>query len=139
MVVCHLFPKQCFFANTFQKMWYLAILATKNKLNSKISWLFNFEPNIHLVCVWEARFAFPKSTFCISVAFFFFNFLSRNFWLFSWTVHGVHCSQTPKFYFSATFSLKMGLMVLFTHLKIILLQCFLFSAVSKRTLSTFIL
>ena len=109
MVVCHLFPKQCFFANTFQKMWYLAILATKNKLNSKISWLFNFEPNIHLVCVWEARFAFPKCTFCISVAFFFlffFNFLSWNVWFFSWTVHNVHCSRTPKFYFSATFSLK---------------------------------
>ena len=27
VVVCHLFPKQCFFAKNFQKMWYLAILA----------------------------------------------------------------------------------------------------------------
>ena len=34
------------------------------------------------------------------------------------------CLQTYKFHFSATFSLKIGLTVLFTHLKIILLQCF---------------
>ena len=27
VVLCHLFPKQCFFAKSFQKMWYLAILA----------------------------------------------------------------------------------------------------------------
>ena len=38
------------------------------------------------------------------------------------TVHGTHKSQ-----FSATFSLKMGLTILFTYLKIILLQCFQFS------------
>ena len=38
----------------------------------------------------------------------------------------VHCLQTHKFHFSATFSLKMGLTVLFTHLKNILLQYFQF-------------
>ena len=27
VVLSHLFPKQCFFAKNFQKMWYLAILA----------------------------------------------------------------------------------------------------------------
>ena len=27
VVLCHLFPKQCFFTKNFQKMWYLAILA----------------------------------------------------------------------------------------------------------------
>ena len=61
---------------------------------------------------------------------------------FSQLVHTVHCSWTHKFHFSATFSLKMGSTVPFTHLKIILLQCFSvfsfsfqFSAVSKRTLS----
>ena len=32
--------------------------------------------------------------------------------------------ETYKLYFSATFSLKIGLTVLFTHLKIILLSCF---------------
>ena len=69
---------------------------------------------------------------------------SRKVWLFyffSQSVHIVHCSWTHKFHFSATFSLKMGRTVLFTHLKIILLQyfsvfsfSFQFSAVSKRTL-----
>ena len=39
------------------------------------------------------------------------------------------------FYFSVTFSLKMGPTILFTHLKIILLQCFQFSAISKQTLN----
>ena len=28
VVLCYLFPKQCFFAKNFQKMWYLAILAS---------------------------------------------------------------------------------------------------------------
>ena len=40
------------------------------------------------------------------------------------SVHIVYCSRTYKFYFSVTFSLKMGPTILFTHLKIILLQCF---------------
>ena len=55
-------------------------------------------------------------------------------------VHTMHYSRTHKFHFLATFLLKMGPTVLFTHLKIILLQCFSvfsfsfqFSAVSKRT------
>ena len=38
----------------------------------------------------------------------------------------VHCLRTHKFYFLVTFSLKMGLTILFTHLKIILLQYFQF-------------
>ena len=52
----------------------------------------------------------------------------------------MHCSQTHKFHFSTTFSLKMDPTVLFTNLKIILLQCFSvfnfsfqFLTVSKRT------
>ena len=40
-------------------------------------------------------------------------------------MHTVHYSRTHKFHFSVTFSLKMSPTVLFTHLKIILLQCFL--------------
>ena len=69
---------------------------------------------------------------------------NRKVWLFyiffSQSVHIVHGSWTHKFHFSATFSLKMGHTVLFTHLKIILLQyfsvfnfSFQFSAVSKWT------
>ena len=43
---------------------------------------------------------------------------------FSKLVHIVYCSQTHKFHFLITFSLKVGPTVLFTHLKIILLQYF---------------
>ena len=43
---------------------------------------------------------------------------------FSQSVHTVHCLWTHKFHFSAIFSLKMDPTVLFTHLKIILLQYF---------------
>ena len=81
---------------------------------------------------------FPNACFAFQLLLFFlflFYFLSRNVWLFPWTVHIVHCSQTHKFYFSYTFSLKMSPTILFTHLKIILLQCFQFSVISKRTLN----
>ena len=43
----------------------------------------------------------------------------------------VHCSRTHKFHFLSIFSLKMGPTTLFTHLKIILLQCFQFSVSPK--------
>ena len=43
----------------------------------------------------------------------------------------VHCLRTHKFHFSVTFSLKMSPTILFTHLKIILLQCFQFSVSAK--------
>ena len=66
--------------------------------------------------------------------------------IFSQSVHTVHCSWTYEFHFSVTFLLKIGPTVLFTHLKIILLQyfpvfsfSFQFSVVSKRTLSVFVL
>ena len=45
-------------------------------------------------------------------------------------VDPVYYSQDPRLFFSATFSLKLGPMTLFTHLKIILLQCFQFSTIS---------
>ena len=79
------------------------------------------------------------NVFCVSqthvlhFSCFFFNVLSRNVWLFLWTVHTVHCLWNHKFYFSATFSLKISSTVLFTHLKIILLPCFQFLTVSKWT------
>ena len=43
----------------------------------------------------------------------------------------VYCSQDPHVLFSQKFSLKLGLTILFTHLKIILLQYFQFSAISS--------
>ena len=60
---------------------------------------------------------------------------SRTIWLFNpflahqWIPCTVH--KTHKSHFSTTFSLKMGLTVLFTHLKIILLQYFQFSKISS--------
>ena len=67
-----------------------------------------------------------RFTFAISTFFFFF--LRADFVDFS-TVNSafMHCSRIHKHHFSVTFSLKMGFTVLFTHLKIILLQCFQFS------------
>ena len=112
---------------------------------------------------------FSNEKFCLSLrlgtmfasAFFYFFFhafvrlaaivhalcmnSSHKVWLFlpffSQSVHIVHYSWTHKFHFSATFSLKMDFTVLFTHLKIILLQyfsvfsfSFQFSTISKRTI-----
>ena len=48
----------------------------------------------------------------------------------------VYCLRTHKFHFSTTFSLKMSPTVLFTHLKIILLQCFQFSVFSFNKISS---
>ena len=48
--------------------------------------------------------------------------------IFSQSVHTMHCSQIHKFYFSATFSLKMGLTVLFTHFTVFFSFQFQFSA-----------
>ena len=78
--------------------------------------------------------------------FFFFHAFWRNAVTVHWTVAAkvdfstinsvsVHCSQTYKFYFLVTFSLKMGHTVLFTHLKIILLQYFQFSIFSFSKIS----
>ena len=84
------------------------------------------------------------STFCCVLRFkllrFFFFFFcfhtlleecgycsmnsSRKCWLFSVNSTFVHCLRTHKFHFLSIFSLKMGPTVLFTHLKIILLQWF---------------
>ena len=89
------------------------------------------------VCL-DPRFP-PTFAFCV---FFFFFFFFHAFWQNAVTVHYcsmnsnrkcwlfcrkqciMYCSWTHKFYFLATFSLKMGPTVLFTHLKIILLQWF---------------
>ena len=64
--------------------------------------------------------------------FFFFFFYTRFSWRIEVTVHTVRLLFTHCFvlftHFSTNFSLKMGPMALFTHLKIILLQYFQFSA-----------
>ena len=75
--------------------------------------------------------------FCFFFFFFFTRFgktqllfmycsmnSNRKCWLFCSKQCIMYCSWTHKFHFLATFSLKMSLTVLFTHLKIILLQWF---------------
>ena len=59
-------------------------------------------------------------------AYTFFFFLP--FFAHQWVSCTVHKTHTP--YFLVIFSLKIGLTVLFTHLKIILLQYFQFSVFS---------
>ena len=68
---------------------------------------------------------------------FFFFFVQPTFVDFL-TVNSVsvHCLQIHKFHFSAIFSLKMGLTALFTHLKIILLQCFQFQFLVSAKISS---
>ena len=72
--------------------------------------------------------ALPMSAFSY---FSFFFSLSHDFLLFfsaqCTPVGPMQYSRIQKLHFLATFSLKMGSMVLFTHLKIILLQCFQFT------------
>ena len=62
---------------------------------------------------------------CVCVFWHFFFWFQPHF-LTKSTVNSapMHCSWTHKFHFSVTFSLKISHTVLFTHLKIILLQCF---------------
>ena len=47
------------------------------------------------------------------------------------SVGPMHCSWDSQERISANFSLKLGLIVLFTHLKFILLQCFQFSVINN--------
>ena len=118
--------------------------------NNRSMWIYNsttqksklsVETNITLYSlgwVWIARLAFGV---CVFPLFFFwhafvslrllFIYCSMNsnckvwlFYFFSQSMHIVYCLWTHKFHFSATFLLKMGLTVLFTYLKIILLQYF---------------
>ena len=73
--------------------------------------------------------AFVLSDFLfLSLFFLLFFFFFQPHYLIKSTVNSIfmHCLQTHKFYFLTIFSLKMGPTALFTHLKIILLQCFQF-------------
>ena len=75
-----------------------------------------------------------NSSVCVRVWCFFFFCTHlwdlRLLFMHCQSVHIVHYSRTHKFHFSTTFSLKIGPTILFTHLKIILLQCFSFSVFS---------
>ena len=97
----------------------------KNKLNSEIIFIFHLNPNAHYVSVWIQLIV--ASAF-LSCGFLFFFFLVQPTLVDFSTMNSafVHYLRTHKFHFSATFSLKIGPTALFTHLKIILLQCFQF-------------
>ena len=89
---------------------------------------------------WNARLRFSFFFFfsCVSGQFFTVHSLLRllfmnsnhKVWLFPPFRHKFYCLWTHKFYFSTTFSLKMGSTVQFIHLKIILLQYFSVFSVS---------
>ena len=74
--------------------------------------------------VWRELKAAVHFSFAFCLFFFFIQ--PQNLTKSSVNNAFVHCSWTHKFHFSVTFSLKIGLTILFTHLKIILLQCFQF-------------
>ena len=67
--------------------------------------------------------------------FFFFFFFSATM-VDPFFCEQVHCSRTYKLHFLSTFSLKIGPTVLFTHLKIILLQYFQFSIFNFSKISS---
>ena len=83
--------------------------------------------NIRLKCIIHPLFFFntrlDKASLHLRLLFFFFFFWEKRVF-----VGLVHCSWDSQTSFSAKLSLKMGLTALFTHLKIILLQYFQFSA-----------
>ena len=100
-----------------------------------LKWLINKWPKpkdtsylfiVILIINWiSTRLDSNYCSVCVFVLLFspFFFFSVHICWLF----HNEHRWRTHKFHLSVTFSLKMGLMALFSHLKIILLQYFLFS------------
>ena len=108
--------------------------------------LYACKNDVYIVCVWIAFAAFQFLRFPFLFFLFFFHAFSPHLRLLfmygTWTVAAtfdhffvnsisVHCSWTHKFHFLSIFSLKMGSILLFTYLKIILLQCFQFSVSTK--------
>ena len=85
--------------------------------------------------VWIPRFcvAFSAMRVFLLLFSFFSFFLVQPQLLTNSPVNSarMYCSRTHKFHFLATFSLKMGPTILFTYLKIILLQRFQFSVSTK--------
>ena len=73
--------------------------------------------------------------FCVAFSIFTF-FFSRFCWLFNMNSISVYCLQIHKFHFLITFSLKRSSKVLFTRLKIILLQYFQFFILNFNKISS---
>ena len=90
MVLCYLFPKQCFFAKNFQKLWYLAILARRftiykgNVIHYK--YFSSYEMNIklqNLASDFTARFVMDSSG-------------KLEYW--TWDVKGMNLVAAPIFF-----------------------------------------
>ena len=88
-------------------------LSVKNSLTLKVSVCIH----IHVPAI-----------LCFTFFDFFFFFLRRALTEFQWFPCTIHRTYKPLFL--TKLSLKMGFTVLFTHLKIILLQCFYFSVLN---------
>ena len=98
------------------------------------SWAFKLD---RFVPTWRALKAAVRFFFFAFCLLFFFFFLIQPQYLTKSFVNRVfvYYSWTHKFHFSVTFSLKMGPTILFTYLKIILLQCFQFQFSVSVTIS----
>ena len=82
-------------------------------------------------CYIKVSFRLGWNAVCLRFSPFFVIFFKADFVDFQHVNSAlVYYLRSHKYHFSATFSLKMGPTVLFTHLKIILLLCFQFSVFS---------
>ena len=92
--------------------------------------IYNFQQisdnKLYIVPVWRALKAAVRFSFVFCLFLLFIIIQPQHLTKSSVNSAFVHCLWTHKFHFSETFSLKMGLTILFIHLKIILLQYFQF-------------
>ena len=133
--------KQFFHKIFFQQILCIKLLLVLAKRLEAIRWALILAKSIEAaamivesdskdyVCVWILRLRLRFAFHVFSLLLFLFNpqLLTSQLW----TVHPCTVHGSQKLHFSATFSLKMGPTALFTHLKIILLQCFQFSVSVK--------
>ena len=99
-------------------------VSLKNSLKTYVTTIFyNICYDRKLIKTYSACLDSNYCGVCVFVLRFFFYFLVQPAFVYFSTVNSasVYYLQTHKFHFLATFSLKMGHTILFTHLKIILL------------------
>ena len=90
---------------------------------------------IHEQCIY-ILFTKDRSTVAVNSAFFLFFFFFKWKTGLLWTVYKCTVHESHKLHFLSTFSLKMGLMILFTYLKIILLRYFQFPVFNFNKISS---
>ena len=101
--------------------WILVTRPQKMKLEARNPWFYlgRLEKRKR-----KALYVFwiPRSRLCFAFHVFFFFFSPQLLTSQLWTVHPCTVHESYKLHFLVTFSLKIGLTALFTHLKIILLN-----------------